>query len=317
MVTRDERQKHVQAQIENVSAHLDFISANSAKLRRADLALSSFEEWESVFVELDELISALRNLNAEMYPWWLYVSLATPLENIRNACMSFIDFSGTPDQRHTLVSSLEKALDPLMDAAVPLLAWADHVDSPRAKEQAAILENMRTMHVDAKETLLAVKALVPAKSVSTAAAVFTESAGRFDRSAAGWLKAIFGAVFVFGVGVAYWFSSANVPDAPGQIVAWAVVRAAVLSGLTYIIAMLARNYRACQHNSVTYRHRALALETFEPLLSGTMEPGIRDTILLHAAQAIFAPQVSGYVNKEADPSPHNTVVEIMRAAKEG
>lgn len=78
----------------------------------------------------------------------------------------------------------------------------------------------------------------------------------------------------------------------------AVSKFLVFSVLAYGVLACAKNYQSHRHNSVVNKHRQNALMTFRTFTESGGTLDARDTILNHAAAAIYAPVDSGYVRNE-------------------
>lgn len=86
-------------------------------------------------------------------------------------------------------------------------------------------------------------------------------------------------------------------------------RVVLLSGILYIIAFGIKNYNAAMHNYTINAHRANALDAAQRLIGRANTDGAKDEILKLAAQAIFAYQKTGHLDKEAEPSNPNIVMD--------
>ena len=79
--------------------------------------------------------------------------------------------------------------------------------------------------------------------------------------------------------------------------------------------------RACQshmHNATVNKHRYNALRTFELFKDqGTVEGATYDALLLYVAQAIFAPQRTGFIGKDPAVSAMTPAIRIARDLTKG
>lgn len=68
--------------------------------------------------------------------------------------------------------------------------------------------------------------------------------------------------------------------------------------LAYALFQCVRNYSAHRHNAVVNKHRQNALMTYTTLTAASITQEARDSVLQHAAAAIYAPNDSGYQRNE-------------------
>jgi hypothetical protein len=95
-------------------------------------------------------------------------------------------------------------------------------------------------------------------------------------------------------------------------------RAIFGSLLLWSIAWSARQYRAHRHNEVVNRHRQTALQTFDAFVNAAEgDEDTKNAVLVQTTQAIFAGQATGYLPEEPEPSPHTTILEILRKGNKG
>jgi len=85
----------------------------------------------------------------------------------------------------------------------------------------------------------------------------------------------------------------------------------VLSALSVALFWAVRNYKAHKHNSTLCRHRANALMTFKAFVEGTSDEGVKDAILLQAAQAAFANRSTGFDSQDKESATVSPIVEVL------
>ena len=93
----------------------------------------------------------------------------------------------------------------------------------------------------------------------------------------------------------------------------AVVKIAILSFTSYIIYLAGKTFQSHMHNWTVNKHRYSALTTFQLFTEGEVSSSTREALLLYVAQAIFAPQSTGYRGKDAGPPGAAQMVEIVRS----
>jgi len=65
------------------------------------------------------------------------------------------------------------------------------------------------------------------------------------------------------------------------------------------------------------QHRQNALSTFETFVKAAADDQTKGAVLLQATQAIFTPQVTGFIAQESDSGGPAQVLEIFRSASSG
>lgn len=75
---------------------------------------------------------------------------------------------------------------------------------------------------------------------------------------------------------------------------------------------LGKVYKAHRHNYVVNRHRTNALNCFNVFVDSTTDPQIKNTVLIYAAQCIFAPQPTGYNAQESENGGIPQIVEVVK-----
>lgn len=98
-----------------------------------------------------------------------------------------------------------------------------------------------------------------------------------------------------------WMMAANLSHFAARFLAISVV--------SFLLVAAIRNYRAAKHNQVTNDHRAKALKTFHELRDAASGQ-VADAVLLHAAQAMFSTQSSGYIEGGSSIGTH--ITELAR-----
>lgn len=196
----------------------------------------------------------------------------------------------------------------------------------------AVLGNLNQRNDDleatekrAGETLRAAEAaLVKANEALVAGTVvaerraFKKAATDAGNEARAWGGAALACAIAIGALVIAAITSEGSP--PFETQSWVVAgnlaffaeRALLVSLFSFLLVVCVRNFRSAKHNQVLNKHREHALATFPELrkaLSGT----VADAVVLHAAEAIFSVQATGYASGEPLAATH--VTEILAATK--
>ena len=143
--------------------------------------------------------------------------------------------------------------------------------------------------------------------------VFEEEASRHEMQARSW--------FMWGllalgalVGIAAVIILIPVGDdiRDPQVVQWVLLKALLVSFLSYLVLQVFRLFRSERHLAVTNRHRYMALLTFETFAGATDDGPTKDAVLLEATRTIFAPGATGLVDQGDAAGGPATLLEIIR-----
>lgn len=219
-------------------------------------------------------------------------------------------------RRDSLVENLKNQYQPVFSALFPFISYAvartvdfDQLSADgRAAVQAVrdeasvVMRELGDTSSKAEMVLQQVREAAAEQGVTHQAVYFGDQADRHGISGTKWLVAtiilaaivIASAVFSFFLPKIEYFNPSNVAESI-QLIASKVLYFVVLG---FALIQCAKNYAAHRHNEVANRHRQNALLTYTTLTEagGTVEA--RDTILQHAAAAIYTPSDSGYIKQE-------------------
>ncbi|MGB6189531.1 MAG: hypothetical protein WBF70_13295 [Aeromonas molluscorum] len=82
--------------------------------------------------------------------------------------------------------------------------------------------------------------------------------------------------------------------------------------IAYVLFLSAKNFLNHKHNAIVNKHRQNALMTHGALVEASGDEGVRDAVLLQAANCIFSPQSTGYASgSDSDVSNQKSMVEIL------
>lgn len=98
------------------------------------------------------------------------------------------------------------------------------------------------------------------------------------------------------------------PDSVAEAIQVTASKILVFAVLAYALIQCVKNYAAQKHNAVMNKHRQNALLTYTTLAESGSSPEARDTILQHAAAAIYAPGDTGFMKNEERGYGGNPIV---------
>ena len=245
-------------------------------------------------------------------------------DNIYNLFQQIIEFDleggDVANRKTNLIDQLTSQYQPVFTALFPFISYsvariADFdqlaadgraaVQSVR-DEVSTVMKEINDISETANSVLQEVRDAAAEQGVTQMAKYFGAEANNHQTNAAWWLKGAVG----FGVGVGAYavfslyfvqfdvFKASSVYDAAQLVTSKLLVFGTLAYGMIYC----ARNHRAERHNEVLNKHRQNALMTYTTLAEAGSSQEARDTILSHAASAIYSPGESGFVNGE-DRSP--------------
>lgn len=169
-------------------------------------------------------------------------------------------------------------------------------------EAMKLMDELNSSSEKASNILAEVRDLAAEQGVTQQAKYFGDEASKHDELSTKWLIASAGvalsvlayAVFTLFLPVLGWFKAESTLDSI-QLLASKFLIFVVLS---FALLQSVRNYQAHRHNAVANSHRQNALLTYKTLAEAGNSVESRDTVLQHAAAAIYAPSDSGYMRSE-------------------
>lgn len=237
-----------------------------------------------------------------------------------------LDEGSVEQRKQALITKLRNEYQTYFNHLFPLISYAvaRTVDFNRLSEEGrAAVQSIRdetaklTTEIhgtseNAKLVLDEVREAAAEHGVTQEAKYFSDEASAHQVAATKWLWAssIAGAVVVaYAVATLFfpqidWFRASTTAEAI-QLTASKILIFLVLS---YLLFQCVRNYSAHQHNAVANKHRQNALMTYRTLAEAGGSPEARDTVLQHAAAAIYAPNDSGYLKTEERGYGGNPIV---------
>jgi len=242
-------------------------------------------------------------------------------DQILNFSLSVSDPQTTRTQH---IDALRSAYQPTFDRLFPLISYsvARTVDfaSLESRGRAAVqainddkdkvLSAIHETSEQAGRILQEVREAAAEQGVSQMAKYFGEEAGDHKIASRRWLVS---SVIMSAVVLAYAVFTFFLPNLFGEVDRWQLIQVLVSKALVFLVLVFGllqcvRNYSSHRHNYVTNKHRQNALLTFTTLAEAGQSIAARDTVLHHAASAIYSPADSGYLkHEERSILPQNLV----------
>lgn len=317
----------------------DFASVERTQLTRPELGELRFIELDEEFQVLSDTARRLHTLRLDDLPGDLarrgldaFGAVKQRLLHIQAfGVRNFTDYGNNPvDAHRALVEATRVSIKAFYDSIAPVVGFAAGLGMASQAEDVALqAENARqalaTALEEAQRNSAAIAELltlgqenlqqVAIKRHATdfaTEALQQQAAGRKWLTATAWL-AVATTMFAFANVYSAVFRPSNVDSAVlTQLVVAKVIAFSILISAT---VWCGRAYRAARHNEIVNRHRQNALASFEAFAAATEDLSTRNTVLVQATQAIFAPQPSGYAESAQDGTSGSSLAELVRAAR--
>jgi hypothetical protein len=169
----------------------------------------------------------------------------------------------------------------------------------KAKAGADQIENLKAQ---SEQGAKSISEQAGKSGVAAEARHFAEEARTHKGSAFLWLIgiAIISAILLVVAGYFYFYDKP--PKSYGMAWNHFIPKFSILGLLVFLDIVLVGLYRAERHNAVVNQHRANALNTFETMTAATLTQDVKDALTLTAAEAIYAPQETGFAKRAGNPS---------------
>lgn len=177
------------------------------------------------------------------------------------------------------------------------------------QESAKLTKALNEQKASADAILADIKQVAAETGVSQQAIHFSSESTSHGEEAAKWEKRTIGAlvaVIAYGFVTVFlhklpWISPENAYDT----VQLAVSKIVIFVALFYALTLSAKNYLAHKHSQVVNKHRQNALATYKAIADAAHDEAGRDIVLSHAADCIFSPQETGYLNLKSGAGQDN------------
>ncbi|MBY4895130.1 hypothetical protein KUL25_20405 [Rhodobacteraceae bacterium N5(2021)] len=237
--------------------------------------------------------------------------------NIFESILSFNSRSPEAESQHTnLISELEAAYQPNFTNLFPFISYAvaRTVDFNRLEaegraavqtvrdETKKVVDELDQTSKSANLVLEEVRSAAAEQGVNKEAILFKNEAESHETASIRWLIT---SVVMIAVVLAYSILSLFFPSIPilraeslSESIQLTASKLLIFFVLAFGLFQCIRNFSAHKHNAVTNRHRQNALMTYRTLAEAGGTQEARDTILQHAAAAVYSPNDSGYLKGE-------------------
>ena len=246
-----------------------------------------------------------------------------------------LEFSAAQQNPHNarqqIINQITAAYQPAFQALHPLIAYSLHrsADFSRLDAEAratlqtiedranAFSEQMLQHEQEAIRVLEEMRNVAAEEGVTQQAAHFRAESEEHEMKAEIWRKRTINLAWVLGVFAVLSLFLHKIPFLVPQnlydSVQLGVSKVLIFSVIAYMLFLSARNFLNHKHNAIVNKHRQNALMTHRALVEAAMESGVREAIMVQAANCIFSPQATGYTQSgsEGEGASPKSVVEIL------
>lgn len=290
--------------------------------RTEDLGLMNFEEAVPHFKRLVELGRPLYEADLSIFSISQLNDIIDFASNITGRASRIRKFDpNTQDQasqqRKNMIREIEHAYEDAANNLVPILAFI-RSRGPQFEQLKNEIEQARIRIVRMEEEITwilhDVRESVAEIAVSEQAKTFQTASEAHAKLAKGWMVAtIVLAIVTLGAAGAFLrYGLDHTPESYTSLTQYVVSKILIMSVLSFATFWCASNYKSQKHNEVLNAHRSNALKVYRSFVDGIKEDqALENTILLHAAQAVFSARPTGYDSPDKNSTSITSVVDLV------
>jgi hypothetical protein len=281
----------------------------------AGLPPASLDGCLNIANQYNSLIKAIGEYKAAQGPGVrdnLVNQVTGQFQNIFNVVAPVVAYGSST---RTLTEEQDRLAHLILEATAEINQKVSEIEKVKTTAEASLAE----ASISAQRSLESIQDAAAKSGVSTNARFFKEEYAAHQKAAKKWLLAVIAAGILTAICAflsSYLYIKEIRPTDVAGAVQFAVAKLAALSVLYFFLIWCSRNYLATRHNATVNQHRAIALSTFETFVNASSDEQTKNAVLLKATQAIFAPEVTGYLAKEPPASVSPQLVEIFRGFSE-
>lgn len=257
--------------------------------------------------------------------------ISTAIESIKNFSVAQGDASGT---QAAISNKIRSGMNTLLSGYTPVLTLLDFIEGKTdsrsvelerligetKKQSTDLLADMNKSAVDAAAALTATKSAAGKAGVGVFTDDFKGEAGDYDSNSKIWLG-ITGVLAVVTVLIAaFYVKIFEVPTGTDWVplVHYTTSKIVVIGLFITATVWCGSLYKTSRHHQTINKHRANALKTFQAFVEATIEPTVKDAVLMETTRSIFAITPTGYVGGSGGVKDNSTIIEVMKnvASKE-
>lgn len=322
---------------ENTRKAIEFVLGLDASLysRKAELGQLSFDDSAKI-------IEAVKSLFSDLDPGRLYLlppdileliiqytaQLSAVLESISNFSLAL---GQGVNERSNIQEQLISIKNHFIRNLLPYIAYfiASNSGGAERSEQlnlevkafqfsaAEARKSLEQQLEDSRQVVEAIRSQSAETGIATEANNFSEAAKKHGEKARAWvfLTAFALLTSIILTIISLLWSYKNLESANNFVIVNFITTKFIILGICfYAINLSGRNFMSHKHNEEVNRHRMKALQTYKSFVEGVSDSNVKDAILSHAANAVFAPQDTGFIKGQELPQTNQMLDFVSRAA---
>lgn len=250
---------------------------------------------------------------------------------IFRSILSFSLSQGNPSgSRANLITQIESSFSQVFEALHPLISYSLHrsADFQRLDTEARstfqriedesekITNNLERYEEEAKNVLAEIRKVAAEEGVTKQAVHFKTEFEHHKNEYEKWGKKTFWwvvGILFYAIGSIFFHKIPWIhPESTYDTIQLVVSKILIFSALIFMLTLSAKNFLSHKHNSIVNKHRQNALMTYTALVESAGDEGVRDAVLLQAANCIFSPRSTGYTQGGGvDVSNQKSAIEIL------
>lgn len=232
--------------------------------------------------------------------------------------------------RNKLINDVQREYSSVFTELHPYISYSLHraADFQRLEEEArATFQSIKDKRDDFEKTLSdaeneiaslleRIRSVAAEEGVTQQAVHFKSAHERHNKRASSWRKFVYSFAVALGL---FAFLSLFIhkapffrPETPYDAFQLSISKVLIFSVIAYMLFLSAKNFLNHKHNAIVNMHRQDALMTYTALVEASGDEGVKDAVLLQAANCIFSPQATGYAaHPNSDITNQKSMVEIL------
>lgn len=232
--------------------------------------------------------------------------------------------------RTSYIANIKNAYQPAFQALHPYISYSLHrsadfqrLDSDARstlqsiEDKAEKIAKVLALHeVEAKKVLSEIRQVAAEEGVTKQAVHFSAEYELHKSEAEKWQKYVVRLAMALGLFAVLSLFLHKIPFLKPtdtyDAIQLSISKFLIFFVIAYVLFLSAKNFLNHKHNAIVNKHRQNALMTHGALVEASGDEGVRDAVLLQAANCIFSPQSTGYASSsDSDVSNQKSMVEIL------
>lgn len=322
---------------ENTRKAIEFIVGLDASLysRKTELGQLSFDDSPKIIEAVKSLFSDLDPARLVLLPpdiLQLIIDQTALLSSVLDSISAFsLALGQGVNDRSNIQNQLISIKDHFIKSLLPYIAYfiASNSGGVERSDQLNLefkafqftaeqaKNSIEQQLEDARQIVEAMRSQSAELGIATEAKNFKDAADKHENKAKLWvvLTAVALAISIIMTVASLLWSHKNLESANNFVIANFITTKFIILGICfYAINLSGWNFMSHKHNEEVNRHRMKALQTYKSFVEGVSDSNVKDAILSHAANAVFAPQDTGFIKGQELPQTNQMLDFVSRAA---